>query len=527
MTFRVFIPTAGIGSRLFKKTKFINKSLIDIDNKPVISHIINKFPKDVEFVIALGHKGNLVKEYLSLAYPNHKFFFKKIKPFKGNNSGLGITLLQCKKFLQTPFVFVSCDTIVTNKIKNLRTNWVGFSRSKEIYNYRSLKIKKNLVSKIYEKNGNSSQNFAYIGLAGIKDYKIFWNELLSYKKSKQLKIEGEVLGLKAIIRDSFIKAKKFQWFDTGNLKSYEIAKDKFFNKEKPNILPKSNESIWFDNNFVIKFSTDRKFISKRVKRSKIIKDYVPNILAYGNNMFKYKFVDGKVLSSILNINLFKNLLSNLNKFWLIKKLSKKKSKIFFNNCYKFYYSKSLKRINSFYLKHKKIDQETIINGVSTPKLSKLIKKIDWNLISKGLPGRFHGDLHFENIIFNKSNKKFTLLDWRQDFEQDIKIGDIYYDLAKLMHGIIVSHDQVYKKKFKISWNKNIINFNIIQSTSHKASLVFYKKWLLANGYDLSKVKIITSLIFLNIAALHHYPYSLFLYALGKRMLFDELSYNQV
>ena len=38
------------------------------------------------------------------------------------------------------------------------------------------------------------------------------------------------------------------------------------------------------------------------------------------------------------------------------------------------------------------------------------------------------------------------------------------------------------------------------------------------GYSLTKIRILTALIFLNIATLHHYPYSLLLYAVGKDML---------
>ena len=40
----VCIPTAGTGSRLHKLTANQNKSLITVANKPVISHIIEKFP---------------------------------------------------------------------------------------------------------------------------------------------------------------------------------------------------------------------------------------------------------------------------------------------------------------------------------------------------------------------------------------------------------------------------------------------------------------------------------------------------
>ena len=63
MPYKVFIPTAGIGSRLGDLTSSINKSLVALDNKPIISHIINLFPRDAEFVIALGYKGEIVKEH--------------------------------------------------------------------------------------------------------------------------------------------------------------------------------------------------------------------------------------------------------------------------------------------------------------------------------------------------------------------------------------------------------------------------------------------------------------------------------
>ena len=69
MNYAVFIPVAGLGTRLKSLTKNLNKCLIDINNTPNISHIINNFNKNVDFVIAIGHKGELVKEYLKLTYP--------------------------------------------------------------------------------------------------------------------------------------------------------------------------------------------------------------------------------------------------------------------------------------------------------------------------------------------------------------------------------------------------------------------------------------------------------------------------
>ena len=92
MKYRVLIPTAGIGSRLAEETKYINKSLVTVNNQPIISHIINKFPISTEFVIALGYKGDLVKQYLKIAHPKNKFIFVKIGNYIGRGSGFRLNI---------------------------------------------------------------------------------------------------------------------------------------------------------------------------------------------------------------------------------------------------------------------------------------------------------------------------------------------------------------------------------------------------------------------------------------------------
>ena len=117
MSYKVVILTAGMGSRLNHFTKNINKSLVSVANRPVISHIIDQFPKTCKFVIALGYKGELVREFLRLAYADRSFYFVNVDKYKGSGSGLGYSLLCCEKYLQEPFIFTSCDTLVKNKIK--------------------------------------------------------------------------------------------------------------------------------------------------------------------------------------------------------------------------------------------------------------------------------------------------------------------------------------------------------------------------------------------------------------------------
>ena len=189
------------------------------------------------------------------------------------------------------------------------------------------------------------------------------------------------------------------------------------------------------------------------------------------------------------------------------------------SCNKFYKIKTHERIELFYKKFNKKDNNEHINGNAMPFLYEILDQIDWNFICTGKASRFHGDFHFENIIYNKKIEKFTFLDWRQDFGGNIEYGDIYYDLAKLLHGMLVNHSVINKNKYNVSWNKKNIHYKIERIKILISCEEYFYQWLEKKGYDKKKVKILTALIFLNIAPLHHKPYCYALYALGKDMLF--------
>mgnify|MGYP001193454337 CR=1 FL=1 len=520
MSCRVVIPTAGIGSRLKSFTKYLNKSLVSIANRPAISHLIEQFSQHHEFVIPLGYKGELVKDFLELAYPKHNFLFTYVKPFDGEGSGLGLSLLSCEHYLQEPFIFLSCDTLIKGDIPEPEYNWMGYAKKEDLSSYRTLDISNDMVSAINEK-GNSKENLmAYIGLSGIHDYKTFWDAMHSGKHAAI--IQGEVYGLKNILNTKDIFAHEFDWLDTGTLENLKIARQKHHKINEPNILEKENESIWFVDRTVVKYSNDEKFIKNRVKRAEELNGFVPEVYAYRSNMYCYKKVEGNILSDVITTEILAKFLKLCKELWLPKQLNRIEKIKFKDNCLKFYKTKTHERLKLFYKNFEKKDNAEIINGKKFPPLLELLNCIDWDEVCDGLAGRFHGDLHFENVIYSRVDDNFTLLDWRQEFAGDLSVGDIYYDLAKIAHGIIVNHGIITKNQYSASWVDNMICYKL----SRKQNLIdcemkFYN-WIEENNYNLKKVKIMTALIYLNIAALHHYPYSLLLYGLGKKMLNDNL-----
>ena len=80
---------------------------------------------------------------------------------------------------------------------------------------------------------------------------------------------------------------------------------------------------------------------------------------------------------------------------------------------------------------------------------------------------------------------------------------------------------IANNQFEASWSDTEINFRLKFKKELLECKEIFENWLSKNGFDVMKVRVLTALIYLNIAALHHYPYSILLYGLGKQMLHEE------
>ncbi len=64
---KVVILAGGLGSRLSEETHSIPKPMIEIGNKPIILHIMERYIKygHKDFIIALGYKSSVIKKYFT------------------------------------------------------------------------------------------------------------------------------------------------------------------------------------------------------------------------------------------------------------------------------------------------------------------------------------------------------------------------------------------------------------------------------------------------------------------------------
>jgi len=524
MALKVVIPAAGIGSRLGSATKYIPKALVAVHNRPLISYIIDSYPNDTNFVIGLGYKGELIREYISLAYSENerRFAFCNVDIYSGPGSGIGRTLLACSGHLDVPFIMHSCDTLVKNRIPTPDYNWMGISQTNDLNSYRMVnRVDKKWI--LHEKSScKSHPAWAYIGLCGIKDSEDFWDCIKDIVSKETNSGEAEVL--QNMCRESRIECINFDWCDAGNTESMKQA-EKFLNSDcEANILPKANEAIWLLEKKVIKFSTDQDFICKRVSRSLSLQGYIPEILGSTKFMYSYKRVNGQILSGCLSVKIFKKLLEWLESFWFrdCAKLERDQRPNY-KDINSFYLEKTCRRIQEYLVSSAAGREFSVINGRYIPCVMNIIEELDWASLAEIVPCSFHGDLHPENILYDEVNDEFILLDWRHDFAGHGEVGDLYYDLGKLLHGLIMSHKVVVDNDFVIDFGEDSVDFKFKRSDISVDCANVLKEWCARNGLGYERVNIMASLIFLNIAALHHKPYCHLLFNLGKYMLYDAIA----
>ena len=502
------ILAAGVGSRLENLSNHINKGLLPLDNKAVITHMIDKTPKEYDIVIALGYKGSMVREYCEAAHPDINFTFVEVDKYEGEGTGPAYSINQCKEHLQRPFIWVTADTIISDELPNIESNWLGVYPTDIPELYATVDVTDNVAVSFKNKDKKGYKN-AFIGLAGVYDYETFWNEL-------DVDCGEIVSAYYNLNKYSNMKTKVFDWYDVGTVDNYIKAK-KLFKNSKVYSIPKTNgEFLYKVNDRFIKLSSDENFIEQRIKRADNLGKLTPKLNYKGKNLYSYDWINGEVFYDYNNIKTWKRFLDYANKnLW--KEVSVDYD--FSTVCKKFYYDKTMSRVKLF-LESRDYDftGDHVVNGVRTDSINGLLEIFDWGLVFNGIPtNSFHGDFHFDHIVY-AGDENFYLLDWRQNFGGS-DVGDVYYDLAKMYGGILMSYKLMKNEEnFSCFVDQNIVNYDHKPEPILDEFKPIYERWIQDNNYDLDKVKLITSIIFLNMAPLHEKKFGNLLFFKSKEML---------
>jgi len=493
----VLILSAGLGLRLKEYTKSKNKSLIPINNRAIISYIIDKFPKTYEIIIAVGYKKESLKEYCQLSHPDRTIKFVDVDKWEVSSVGPGYSTLKCKEYLQRPFYITTADCLIETSIPYLDGNWLGVYPTSYPEKYSTIQFDKDKNVLQFLNKSTNGFDYAFIGLAGVLDYKVFWEEL-----ENNIKDTTELVPAWYNSKNyPVLKVKELKWFDTGNLDDIEKAKEHF--NDVPLSLQKNiDETTYKVGNKFLKFNADASITKNRFKRGQILSSLVPNNLKGGDNFISYDWENGTTLYSHNSLPIYKKFLSRFEqiiKFNIYQWNDE-------NAIKKFYIDKTNER--KFLFTEKYGENYCItkykINGKQYDSIKSLFKKLDFNsLINNQLYSNFHGDLQFDNIIYNPITERFTYIDWRESFAGLTDGGDLYYDLSKLYSGCILPYNLLKQdSNVNITEGPTTFNYTYKENKELKEFKEFYELWIENNKFNLDKIKFITGLIYLNMSPLH-------------------------
>lgn len=514
------ILSAGIGKRVSELLPGYNKALLSVSGKPIISHIIEKVPLDADIIIAVGYQSKTLQSFCQSAYPERNITFVQVDDYSSPDSGPGLSILKCKQFLQRPFWFCTNDCIVEEEeYPDLSTNWMGLSEINDPKVYSTANIdSQNLVVDFKNKSA-TGYDYAFIGLAGIKDYEQFWHNLESSDCKKEIVSAFEDT-------DSMdIYGKFFNWHDTGNPESYYKTLISL-GSNNVNLSKITDEITYIVNNKCVKISYNENKIEKKYIRSLYLP--TPNV-KYGPppyNCISYDLVPGKTLYEFNLVDLYRDFIKWYSQFSLTHT---QEIKDFQDTCYQFYYQKTNERVDSFLAKrgehykgpHKINYNNQVYNLL--PISEYLNNKQLWSTVTNGIPSIIHGDLQFDNIIYD--GNKFTFIDWRENFGNEIKYGDLYYDLAKLYGGTIFNYNLMKdNNNFYLNSTKPTIEYHW-QSTSDLDQIHYEFEKIVGEYFnlDFNQIKLVTALIFLGMSPIHEGKIGDILFYHGKLILDEVLN----
>jgi choline kinase/mannose-6-phosphate isomerase-like protein (cupin superfamily)/thiamine kinase-like enzyme len=519
------IAAAGTGSRLLSVGESCHKTLIPFQNKAILTHIIERFKPDIDIVIAVGHLKEQIVEYVALFHADRNIQFVEVEPYSGEGSGPAYSLECCRAFLQKPFYFcVSdfyCDDFLQNETFSTE-NWLGVSPTTMSESYSTVKIVDGKVEQLIQKTEGGFPD-AFTGIFYMYDYALFWKSLDMFVDSKK-----ELVDVFQQIESFHFRPKTIDWKDVGTLELYHAFIEKYGNSQQYLHNTKHEFKYKKDGVFIKKIDSPHK-IENLIRRHRCLQKFAPLSFKGGKHFLSYQYVEG---STLYDCNDKRKYLQFLDWFEQVVCLpSKIYNPRYSNTAYHFYCEKTKQRFQLFQSNREGkgdflfLDSIQQVNETTVQPMQSYLDTIDWEQLSTiRFNPLFHGDLQFDNVIVSPETH-FTLIDWREDFGGSTEGGDLYYDLAKLYGGMELNYSKMKDKtNFSCDFYSHNISCRLTQYRDPVLSSIQkneFRQMLLRNRLDEQVVKLLTAIVFLNMAPLHIHGFDVFLFFKAK-LLFEEI-----
>lgn len=496
------ILAAGRGSRLGRLGDELPKCLLPLDGQAVISHQLALAPSGARLVVVTGYRADQVEEYVRLAHPDLDVALVREEAW---GRGPGASLLEARDLVEGDLVFTACDTIwdVDASLWEGDGSWLALApvpagTPPARWCRAVVDDDHEYVIGLHDKTPNVVPNaFASVALARVSadDIGHFWIGL-----SVADHVAGEVqlsAGLAAIVDAGVpLEARFVRWLDVGDEQAYRaaLASTSGYDPLKPDqvtyVLPRQRR--------VVKWHVDPQKVAWRAERAKLLGDVVPpTVEPVGRTMFASEYVEGPtVYQANTNTIVYDLLRWWEDNFWATRTALPERPPEWRERTTRFYRDKTFSRVMSL---------DPVLRAIALD----AVTRVDWDeLVDSCVPGIFHGDLTYANVLTRDDNwdVRFTAIDWREDFAGETAWGDLRYDLGKLLSGTVVHWENAAHGDLR-RWVAGPLHAELIERYVDDELHL-----------DVDEVRRIGALCLLNSAALHAAPMDEILVTRGARWL---------
>jgi dTDP-glucose pyrophosphorylase len=251
----------------------LHKALAPLGNRAVLSHVIEGFPDDARFVVAVGHHADQIRAYLALAHPDRDITIVHVPNYMGPGSGPGRSVLACAEHLPEPFALTAADSIVSGMPPLAGTSWMGVSTVDDPTSYLTLETGADgHVAGFQERTGPSP--LAFVGLAWIAEPDVFLDAARTAAFDGELQVTPGFAGLLAA--GARVDAAPVDWIDTGTTETYAEARRRF--AEEPHGGRAAIDVTYLLADRVVKWFRDPAGADLRVDRARDLGDAAPAIV---------------------------------------------------------------------------------------------------------------------------------------------------------------------------------------------------------------------------------------------------------
>lgn len=527
----VIIPSAKlIPVELQAEFGPIASAMIPIEGKPALNYIAEGYGNEYDYFVGIHDAADDMQEYCEKYEKKHNVFLVNV----GNTQSLGETVLNVMRELQEEpehVVINFADTAVPDALPE--GDVFCFSEQSDAFRWTTFWLDQNLKitaidEKQMDKNHSKETYNVIIGVFSLTKFNVFKALLDEKVKEDNKNIDPFYLALwlyfNALPEGRKVFYNPKVWYDFGHLDTYFETKKRIgsgcrhFNtievdsprgiirKTSQNTSKFIHEIEWY-----LKLPNKIKHIAPRILNYDLHYDS-PSVEMefYGypalNDLYLYGNLDlgawmrilhsiDQVIRDMISYSYVPEndelLVDTMKQMYEIKTVNRLKS-ILDDERFQYFRSNSL-RIN-----HKKILG-----------LDQVVDMIPEVLLKCGLYDKprftiIHGDLCFSNILYDRRNGIVRTIDPRGSFGDFDIYGDPIYDMAKLSHSIEGDYDFFVAERFDLSISGKKMELEVHFKERHKKIKRLYQEWLLKkySGNELTKIRLIESLLFLSMVPLH-------------------------